>query len=162
MNGDESTSTFKSWCMITLTNSGPLTVNQDYTINLIGNATGSPGLAPSSTSPAKTGTPRAPDTTLDSTGVSATLAPGASKTVFWDFPNLPAGQGPVFQNVNCTGSILINDTVAASPGFVTANGLLVTWMQSPPTKAGGGSTATHKATIYLVNTPFTIGEGRPF
>jgi hypothetical protein len=159
INTDEETSSFKSWCMVTLTNSGPPTVSQNYIIKMTGQATGTISeLAPSSTAPSPIGT-AAPGGLAG--GVSGTLTSGQQLTFTWTFPALPAGRGPVNQNVNCTGSIEVNDTVATTPGFLTANGLIVTWMQSPRATSRGSSD-THKSTIYIVNTPFPIGESRPF
>lgn len=159
---------FISQCVVTLTNSGPATSSQTYTVTFTGETTNvSLGNLP-------TGIPYNPTKAANFTGagtkngsmdagssaLTGTLAPNANAIFIWSFPALVALTTSQ-QEIRCRGSITVADDNVTIPGFVTANGVVTTWMQSSRAKniLNGNEL---KAATSLTSTPQTIGEGRPF
>jgi hypothetical protein len=158
-NSDELSSTFQASCTVAITNSGVTsqTVNMIFTHEVV-----------TSTLPAATTmNTGAPNAGLAgglvgggsmALGTDVTLVAGARVFYTWNFPAL-IPKTPAQQDIRCLGKITVYDTAAATPGFVSATGLMVTWMQSPPPKA---AVTVLRAPTSLNTTTITIGEGRPF
>lgn len=146
---------FKAKCFVNVTNVS--TASQTVTITFSTAAITSNNVVSAMDG---AGTANAANTVTSGTPVP--LAAGGRATFAWDFPVLLAGT-VVQQDVRCTGKISVEDTTIGTPGFVTATGLLTTWIQGPrPQATGGSGTVVLRAPISYVDTTFPIGEGRPF
>lgn len=156
-------STAQSYCRITVSN--PSTVQESVTLSTsagsIDGWTGSAAFNPatvSSTAGSGVGT-----CTVSSCAI--TLSAGSSATInyaFTVFPAKPTGSNQV-QALRCSGSVLVSDT-GGSPGFVIANGILVTFTESSQmhTDSTTGGTATFGGTAVYSQIPIVINRAKPF
>lgn len=157
---------FVSQCIVTLSNSG--NTEQTYTVTFTGTAEASaipdpdPPVDPVAATPAVVAFAAAgtKNGALTGPSLSGTLAAGAKVVWAWKFPALEP-RTKSRQEVRCQGSITVDDSTGG-PGFLTANGVIITWMQSSRAVRLVGSTKEMKAGTTLTTTPFYIGEGRPF
>lgn len=164
-NDDEvSEDLFTSQCVITLSNSGPTGSSQTYTVSFTGEAItaslthASDGIAYDATRAATFTGAGTKNGSISGSSLTGTLAPNTNAVFIWSFPPLVALTTSQ-QEIRCRGSITVADQDTSAPGFVTANGVVTTWMQS--SRAVNGSLVL-KAATSLTSTPQTIGEGRPF
>lgn len=163
-NQDEDATIIYAGCYVTVTNSG--TTSQSITGQLAGTTT---SVTATSTNPASAaqvanfiGAGKDGSIYLDAFTNSTNaiyVVPAAQRAMFvWLFPTLPPNT-IARQEIRCKGSITVEDTDPTQPGFLTANGVILTWTQSARAVRGGASL---KAIMNQIKTPFEIGEGRPF
>lgn len=135
-----------SQCIISVTNSSATV--QDVVVSFDGSKTTGVGAAGPVTG---------------NTNNMANMAANASDSVeypFTEFPINTTGE----QTITCSGYITATDDVAASPGFVTANGTLISFIESAQgssTTASGGS-SSYTSTAVFTQTPIPINGGKPF
>lgn len=148
-------SAVSSTCVITLTNTSG--VNQTYAITMSGTNTGTKvsGAGGTFTNTAPAG--------VSLTGQSLANNASANHTItFQSYParaNVETGS----QLLVCSGSITVDDPTPATPGFITASGVLVTFVEAgelTTTSVTGGGLWNGFAVFSQV--PMMINGGRPF
>lgn len=139
------TASQSSKCIVSVTNSS--TTNQDITISFDGSKSEGVG---------------AGGPVSGNTNSFAATVPNASQTASTTFTAYPLGSTG-YQNITCSGYVTVTDSTAASPGFVTANGTLVTFYESSGLTSllstGAGSWGTAAT---FTQTPIPINAGKPF
>lgn len=101
--------------------------------------------------------------------INCTLAAGDTTTITYRYESM-AANNPGTQVLNCAGAIQVRDAADNAPGFIVANGSLMTYMPTSAQKVGAYKcTPTCGWVLYDVkqNVAFSqlqilIGEGRPF
>jgi len=103
-----------------------------------------------------------PAPTIATTLPSGVDVPAGESTTLAQTFTYPAGSSAA-QTLTCTGYIQVSDKVAAEPGFVTANGTLITFFQSGVSTSTTATSGTSwSASLMYSQTPIPINAGKPF
>lgn len=152
VNGFSSTATAK--CTILLNN--PSAYGQTITMKVYATATGTG--AGNATATGFTGS-----NPLELSSTS--LASGTQLKYDIVYPVFPANTASVQQRLFCRGEITATDTADATPGFVVANGVLLTFSEASAMQTiatSGGAREVFKGNLVYTQIPLTINRGKPF
>lgn len=137
-------------CIITITNVSAVSQQIRYTFSVSAAGTGS-GVATLASPPSN----------------PFTLTAGTSQSLTYSYPSYPARPGTTAgtQTLTCAGEIEAVDSTPTTPGFVIANGSMMTFIEggqiSSSLAMSGGGNLTGNQAIYT-QIPISINKGRPF
>ncbi len=152
-NGLEATA--KSSCRITVSNQSGQSQTIAFAHNVKSLSTTIPALNNVNATYTAT-TPASPATVH-------TLAPTVSITYTFDYATYPTATAGS-QELVCSGTLTANDS-GASPGFLIASGVLVTFIESGDGEIqsqGGTGTVSFNGMAVYTQVPITINRGQPF
>jgi hypothetical protein len=138
-----------SACTLMIRN--PSAHNQIYTVNYT---------VSSVDNPAGAGTGNA---TLmpSSSATSGTLTAGQEAILMWEYPAAVTGAANYTQSLQCSGSIIAEDSVAANRGYLVGSATITTFQQASTITSGGSGSLRNASPIVQQNS-ITVGEGAPF
>lgn len=153
-------------CVLTITNAGPNSQTFDLNVSTSAATNANPGAYNGSLSLGySTGLSSC---THSTTMANCVLLSGESAVVTYRFPQIPA-DGVVEQFVTCSGVIRVKDTADNAPGFIVANGSLMTFLPTTQQDIQIRACPTCnivfrplKANVAFSQVQILIGEGRPF
>lgn len=174
MGNDTSQSNLNAKCKLTITNSSPN--DQNITVNITGTATGtafdlngnpvadiatSPTNQPTYSAKDQDGNPASPAINGFGQLINYVLHANNQVNILVTYP-APHYLYQSTQDIRCSGNISIADSLATAPGFVIANGMIITWSQGTSAYQANGSNAQMRAEVRYYYNPFTISGGRAF
>ena len=92
-----------------------------------------------------------------------TLTNGQSDTYIYNFTSVAANTANAAQETFCSGTIVVQDVT--NPGFLSADGAIVTFVESgefASTGTTGGASQTYKGDGVFTQNKFYINQGNPF